>query len=151
MEKTKLQAIAVVILFSIGAVLWIFPYFSKRKTESDIKESDIKVKGYEVIKIEEPNFSKDFFETQKQMEEKRPKLIWTRDPFSLLPKEPLKPKSVLDELVLSGIAVDEKGRIAIINGEIVREGDTILGLKVLEIKENSVVVEKEGKSYNIEL
>lgn len=143
MEKNKIQIILFTVLMLAGAMLWIYPYFKKK---GSAKET---ITGrYEVIEIKEPVYKEDFFTMQKQLEEKRPKLEWTRNPFIPPQKET---KSTVGELVLSGIAVDERGRIAIINGEIVREGDVIFGVKIIEITQDSVTVEGEGKSYTLKL
>lgn len=58
----------------------------------------------------------------------------------------------IKDIRLEGIVWDnEKGSIAIINGEIIREGDELGSLKVLKIEENAVVFDADGNEVRIEL
>lgn len=147
MEKSKIQAVVFILLISIAGVFWLSPFLKKGSQA----KRDIGTTGYEIMDVKEITPSEDFFETQKQLEEKRQKLSWSRDPFHLSPKAAEKTGPSVEGLKLSGIAADEKGKIAIINDEIVREGDSILGIKITKITDSNVTVEKEGKSYNIEI
>lgn len=55
-------------------------------------------------------------------------------------------------LNLEGIIYDKKGEsIAIINSEILKENDTIAGIKLLEIRKDSVVYVKDGEIFIMEL
>lgn len=146
MEKNKIKMLMFLVLLAVGAFFWLYPHL---KRKGIVKEAV--TRGYEVIEINEPNYAEDFFETQRRLEGKRSKLVWVRNPFILPQKETQTVESDVRELVLSGIAVDEVGRIAIVNDRIVREGDTISGVKIIEIKEDSIIVEKEGKSYTLRL
>jgi len=60
--------------------------------------------------------------------------------------QPLQTAVSLPELNLSGILYSEEGKWAIINNAILHEGDTIEGVKVLEIHRDEVVLEAEGKT-----
>lgn len=56
------------------------------------------------------------------------------------------------DIRLEGIVWDEvKGSIAIINGEIVREGEEIGPVKVLKIEERAVIFDLNGEEVRIEL
>lgn len=54
--------------------------------------------------------------------------------------------------IITGISYGEEERVAIIKGtgKLVKEGEEIFGWKVKEIKPNSVVFEKDGKTMEIE-
>lgn len=145
MEKNKVQGIIVMVLFFTAFLIWVYPHLTKRGT---ISRTVAKEYG---IDIEGAISTEDFFESQKRLEEKRPGLLWTRDPFQLPPKGPQKAEFGISNLVLSGIAVDENGKMAVINDEIVREGDVVFGVRIIRIREDTVTVEKEGKSYDLKL
>jgi type II secretory pathway component PulC len=139
MQKNNIQIIVFVILLLFGAIIWFLPVLQKGEKalcSSAKLQNDYLVE--ELISVE------DFVLSQEKLEAKRPQLSWGRDPFLMSAKT-----SEEKELMLSGVAVDEKGKIAIINNEIVREGDMILGAKIIEIKEDSVTIEKDGKIDNL--
>jgi len=57
-----------------------------------------------------------------------------------------------DELNLSGILCDPQGRSsAIINNEIVKEGESIYGFTIKNIVKDRVILSKSGKEYIIQL
>lgn len=146
MEKNKIQGITFIALLLIGGLIWLSPHFKKQKPVSNAISEE-----YKFVGIKDLSVTEDFFKIQKRLEEKRPKLLWTRDPFKLQPKGSQKAEFGIDNLALSGIAVDETGKIAIINGEIVREGDVIFGIRIIKITEDTVTVEKEGKNYDLKI
>ena len=60
--------------------------------------------------------------------------------------------SAVEDIRLEGIVWDEvKGSIAIINGEIVKEGDALGSIKVLKINKDNVVFDVSGESIKIDL
>ncbi|MCX5692118.1 MAG: general secretion pathway protein GspB [Candidatus Omnitrophica bacterium] len=60
--------------------------------------------------------------------------------------------SAIEDIRLEGIVWDDvKGSIAIINGEIVKEGDYLGSVKILKINKDSVVFDVNGESLKIEL
>ena len=60
--------------------------------------------------------------------------------------------SAVEDIRLEGIVWDDvKGSIAIINGEIVKEGDAMGSIKVLKINKDSVVFDVGGESIKIDL
>lgn len=60
--------------------------------------------------------------------------------------------SSIKDVRLEGIVWDEdKGSIAVINGEIVREGQQIGAVKVLKIKKDAVTFDVNGEEVKIEL
>ncbi|PIV64135.1 MAG: hypothetical protein COS11_03760 [bacterium (Candidatus Ratteibacteria) CG01_land_8_20_14_3_00_40_19] len=76
---------------------------------------------------------------------------WKRDPFLLSAEKEEEKKSILREFSfsLSGIVWKEKKLLALIDDYIVKTGDIIDGYMVLEITENKVVLEKDGKEYQL--
>lgn len=60
--------------------------------------------------------------------------------------------SAAEDIRLEGIVWDDtKGSIAIINGEIAKEGDSLGSVKVLKINKDNVVFDVGGESIKIEL
>ena len=60
--------------------------------------------------------------------------------------------SAVEDIRLEGIVwEDAKGSIAIINGEIAREGDTIGSIKILKIDRDSVIFDVNGESVKVDL
>ncbi|MFA5388922.1 MAG: hypothetical protein WC312_04110 [Candidatus Omnitrophota bacterium] len=60
--------------------------------------------------------------------------------------------SAAEDIRLEGIVWDEgKGSIAIINGEIVKEGELIGSIKILKINKESVTFDINGEHINMEL
>ena len=60
--------------------------------------------------------------------------------------------SAIEDMRLEGIVWDNaRGSIAIINGEIAKEGDSLGSVKILKINKDSVVFDVNGESVNVEL
>jgi len=60
--------------------------------------------------------------------------------------------SAAEDIRLEGIVWDDvKGSIAIINGEIVKEEDTIGSIKILKINQDSVIFDVGGENIKIDL
>ena len=60
--------------------------------------------------------------------------------------------SAVEDIRLEGIVWDDaKGSIAIINGEIAREGDSIGSIKILKINKDSVIFNAGGENVKVEL
>jgi len=81
-----------------------------------------------------------------------------RDPFVPLvgqhaaSRARLQDISSANELVLEGIASGAGGKkIAIINGEVLKEGDTIGNLEIKKVAEGTVVLSVSGKDYTLTL
>ncbi len=83
------------------------------------------------------------------MEESEIKEGWGRDPFSLVTSGA--GDIGLEGLVLNGIVWDEANPYAIINSDVVKPGDTLGNLKVVQITEQSVVLEQDGERHTLTL
>ncbi len=60
--------------------------------------------------------------------------------------------SAIEDIRLEGIVWDDmKGSIAIINGEIAKEGDSLGSVKILKINKDGVIFDINGESVNVEL
>jgi len=71
-----------------------------------------------------------------------------RKPVPLKPVKPL-PRPVIQDLILEGIVWSEapESRFAMIDGQIVRQGGTIQGVRVIRIAEDHVLVQsRDGKT-----
>ncbi len=78
-----------------------------------------------------------------------------RDPFylSLKKREEIKESLPLQppKLILKGIAWDETKPLALINGLLAKEGDTIQGARIVKIDFERVVIRYRSKEFVIEL
>ncbi len=86
--------------------------------------------------------------------QERTRLSWGRDPFQLEPSrvkgfQPEGPKGPpLDQVLkVTGIVWNGRSAYAMINDFLVKEGDEIVGAKIIEIKPDRVILFKEGKEY----
>lgn len=69
-----------------------------------------------------------------------------RDPF-VAPNQSVVGQIGTGELKLEGVIVDQKGgSYAVVNGEIVREGDTFQGYKLNKVESNQATFEKDGEA-----
>jgi len=60
--------------------------------------------------------------------------------------------SAAEDIRLEGIVWDDvKGSIAIINGEIAKEGDLVGSIKILKINKDNVIFDVSGKNVKIDL
>ena len=60
--------------------------------------------------------------------------------------------SAVEDIRLEGIVWDDvKGSIAIINGEIAKEGDSLGVMKILKINNDNVIFDVDGESVKVEL
>ncbi len=75
-----------------------------------------------------------------------------RDPFRLSGKVPpaIRPGEPFPLPRLETILTSSRRRLAVLNGEICREGDTLFGRKVLRIEPESVILSGEGGGIRIE-
>ena len=74
---------------------------------------------------------------------------WGRDPF-LLDAPNIKEQG-MGGLTLNGIVADKKNPYAIINNDIVKLGDKVSGMTIIEINENNVVLDENGQRHTLEL
>lgn len=74
---------------------------------------------------------------------------WKRDPF-LLDTSNIEEHG-MEDLDLSGIAADKENPYAVINNDVVKLGDKVNGMTVIEINEKNVVLDENGKTHTLEL
>ena len=74
---------------------------------------------------------------------------WGRDPFLL--DTPNVKEQVLGDMTLNGIVADKQSPYAIINNDIVKLGDKVNGMTVIEINEKNVVLDENGQRHTLEL
>ncbi len=74
-----------------------------------------------------------------------------RDPMQPAGTPPAAPRALsVETLRLEGVIGKDK-RVAIINGRLVRAGDSVAGVKVLEVFANGVRIERAGKVSTLTL
>lgn len=75
--------------------------------------------------------------------------LWGRDPFSL--DAPDIKEQGMEGLVLSGTVADKDNSYAIINNDVVKLGDEVGGMTIVEINEKNVVLDENGQRHILEL
>ena len=125
----------------IGIVFLIFMAIShmpKHKNNKPISGSEpFSGSGSAVV-----SFTSD--ERRKTKDEK-----WGRDPF-LLDASGVKERG-MEDLELNGIVSDKQSPYAIINNDVVKLGDQVNGMIVIEINEKNVVLDENGQKHTMEL
>ena len=74
---------------------------------------------------------------------------WGRDPFFMDSNNAI--EQGMEDLVLNGTVSDKDNPYAIINNEIVKLGDKMSGMTVIEINEKNVVLDENGQRRTLEL
>ena len=156
---TRKKGVIVVVVLAIAAVgLWfwvlgILP-FKKKTTELIARSPTVEVSPEQLRKkAEETALSLSHWLEQREKVDKM--LLYhqaRRDPFQLSVKKkkeslPVKPP----KLVLKGIAWDKTEPLALINGLLVKEGDTIQGARIVKIDFDRVAVRYRSKRFVIAL
>lgn len=145
MKKEQKQILILIILICMGGLIFAKVIFRAKVPSGEFQPPlpfDAEV-SIETAKV-------DFFELEEQLKTSRPQLKWVRDPFHFSPKKEIE-KTDIGELNLTGIIYDKESPVAVINDIIVHEGEEIEGAMVLEIRSDSVVFEKDGKTYTLKL
>jgi len=70
-------------------------------------------------------------------------------PVSVVEQMPEEGQNAEQEFVLEGIIWGDRGKIAIISGEVVVEGETIKSAKVESITEEKVILDRNGKKIEL--
>ncbi|MBM3326492.1 MAG: hypothetical protein FJY65_05875 [Calditrichaeota bacterium] len=71
---------------------------------------------------------------------------WGRDPF-VQARRYIDDETTVAELKLGGISVRGEDRYALINKQIVRQGDEIAGMSVERIEKDRVIISRGGRSF----
>lgn len=123
----------------IGIIIFIFLIISYMPKSRD-KRVVLKIEPYSASKVAMAAASevKSWGNTR-----------WGRDPF-LLDASNVKEQG-MEDLSLNGIVSDMENPYAIINNEVIKLGDTVNGMTVIEINEKSVVLEQDGQKHTLEL
>lgn len=87
---------------------------------------------------------------QEKLKDKAENLSWGGDPF-ILGRAGKTQAGPLSGITLIGIIWDEKNPCALINNEVVKIGDKIDDCTVIEIRQDSVTVIKQGQVYTLKV
>lgn len=145
MHKRKLE------LLITGIALVIFTLFlvnAFNKTKKQARPSDVSAKPLP-MESDRERIRPTLAEYAPSELPKRD-LKWGRDPFGL-GKFMVKGEEGLVRLALNGIVWDGENPYAIINDEIVKKGDTIDGNIVVEIREESVILDDGLEQFTLKL
>lgn len=127
------------IITGIGVVILIFLIISHMSVKSGrpVSKTELYPASPAVISVADETVSWD-------------SVKWGRDPF-LLDTSSVKEQG-MEDMVLNGIVSDKENPYAIINNDVVKLGDKVNDMTVIEINEKSVVlVEQDGQKHILEL
>lgn len=140
-ENEKKQIVVILALLVVLVVVWIVVLQpSKKKADADGTEED----GLELKVILET--AEEYFKEKETVQE----IFYEqdKDPFSLEKRNVSaegKPAAfALEGLILQGILWNAQKPLAIINEEMIREGDFVKGAHVKKIEKDHVILEAEG-------
>nr|MBU1328615.1 general secretion pathway protein GspB [Candidatus Omnitrophota bacterium] len=136
-QKIEITITAIGIVFLIGLLL---TNISKpRKVEREPSMVQVPLAAISIIS---PATSADEYTSMAS---------WDKDPF--YPEAPFinSGSGGIAGVILNGIVWDVKNSYAIINNEIVKLGDKVNEMTVVEINEKNVVLDENGQRYTLEL
>jgi len=154
--RTGVIILVVLVIVLVGVGLWVLGIVPMKKTVKELVEKPV------TVEVSPEELRKKAQETALSLSnwlEKKEKLdkmlIYhkgRRDPFVLPIKTKEKSLPVQPpKLVLKGIAWDKTEPLALINGQVVKEGNTIGGARILKIDFNRVTVRYRGKKFVFKL
>ena len=75
-----------------------------------------------------------------------------RDPFLPPVQGTVETIKTREEIHLEGIVFDpNQGSVAIVNGQMIKEGDSVAGLLLVKLEENKAVFKRDGEAFEIVL
>lgn len=110
---------------------------SNIKVKYEMSQEELEILGFEVRDVSLPK-RKEVTERSLAIPTLIEKVMGRRD--APLPSAAEQKKQQV-KLTITMILISEKGSTAIINGMVVKEGDTVAGQKILQIESNRVLVE----------
>ncbi len=141
-RKQKIE----LIITGVGIVILIYMFsgiFTKTRT---VESPENKASGHSVIS-DATNFSeKNPMEEIEGIADKKP---WGRNPFTFGAIASRAPGA--DSLELNGIVWDEYNPYAIVNNEVLKTGDVINGMTVLDIREKEIILDSGNEEYRLRL
>lgn len=145
-KKTK----EIIITSILGAFMFILLgkniiaplFFSKKYTPPPSTKPPLSIADVQKMIQQKKSFS--FSKTA--LLDKYASMEWDRDPFVLKDLEQRR-----KGLVLTGIIWTEKTPVAIINDQFVGVGDAIGETKVVDIRNDVVILESEGKRFELKI
>jgi hypothetical protein len=138
-EQNKL-----IILSALGVIFLIVVFIPKITKKTSLQQSSIEVTA---------TSPQSFYELSKKIIENyeilNQKIIIEKDPF-LITQPKSKEEIFLPKINIQGILAGEIPKI-IIDGELLKEGDVIKGIKILKIESNRVNLLYKGKTFTLKI
>jgi len=155
-KKGVIVVVVVLAIVLVGLWLWVLGIVPPKKTVRELVERPVTVEvSPEELrkKAEETALSlSNWLEKKEKLDKMLVYHKGRRDPFVVPIKTKEKSLPVQPpKLVLKGIAWDKTEPLALINGQVVKEGDTIGGARILKIDFDGVAVLYRGKKFVFKL
>ena len=126
-------------IIALGVIIFIFliiSYIPKPRDNKTVSGNE-PYSGSEMVTAASPKTQ--FWDSVK----------WDKDPF-LLDTSNMKERG-MEDMTLNSIVSDKENPYAIINNDVVKLGDKVNDMTIIEINEKSVVLEQDGQKHVLEL
>ena len=145
MEKKQIETIGVIVLIFILIGTVARGILSVKKTKAQVKQKITELKNdqgtAQALPVPAPA------ETPQEKTSKD-SVSWEKDPFNY-GREVTQTKVSGQSLKVKGVVWDEKNPYAIVDGKIVKQGDKIGTVEIIEIRKKSVVIKEDSQMYEI--
>jgi hypothetical protein len=139
-EQNKL-----IILSALGVIFLIVVFIPKMTKKTSLQQPSIEVAA---------TSPQNFYELSKKIIENyevlNQKLMVEKDPFLITQPKSAKEEIFLPKINIQGILAGETPKV-IIDGELLKEGDVIKGIKILRIESNKVNLLYKGKTFTLKI
>jgi type II secretory pathway component PulC len=161
MSKREVFLLFIFVLLGFSCAFLFFKFFTKPKPQvrlSDLSVEEIiartkdeKVKPVVQQSVEEPTVEEPLKESESEKLVNFPKYLLEEESASEVTEEVVSEKREIPSLILNGVFASESSSYALINNQVVREGDTISGVKVLRIYSNRVDLDAFGEKITLRI
>jgi len=152
-RREKIIGIIMVAIFLVWGSKFLLGKNKKPKVSivsSKVEKAIQQVQG--VKKEEDPSFDVDALIENIRLDVEEENIDFVRDPFEKVVVKPTGgPSLSYSDLVLTGIMWEENNAVVVINDQILKEGDMILGFRIASIAKGEVLLTKGNQRYVLRL
>lgn len=139
MQNKKLIILAILGILAIFSLIYGIVASPKTRRSPQVRELDIQPER-EVYLTEKPILT-------QRVAKRTNYASWSRNPFTLQKTS----SKAFKGLILDGIIWDKEKPMALINGEIVKIGDSVSANLVVDIKQDRVILNDGAKDFELKL
>jgi hypothetical protein len=149
MEKKKLEQVILIVLIPIFLLSVLYTYASKTELFKKVKESTVSEEAAEDKEIDNIQRPNRLANTKYEGSAKDPLKDLFKEYIQKFPKKQTKTTVPLPSLSIQGIIWNTNMPQAIVNGQIVKEGDSVSGVRVVKIEKEGITVDNQGQEVLI--